>query len=603
MKHNRISLMLLAMALVLSLCGCGGASTAESVEPVQESVTGEPVAEESVAAVASVPEEDGYDEVFAVVHTNDVHGFIEVEPYVKGVADALKEEYGQENVVTVSAGDVYAGGNAVAHLYKGELIPPIMDAAGYDLLVPGNNDFNLGLETLLSLSAAGSHVKTISGNLFELLDDGTGGETYFEPTAVFTTAGGAKVGFFGVSISGGSIADLCYNPGSVETAQTAVDALTEEGCGVIIGIGHTGWDDDLVTPSSNDTTSAALVKAVPGIDAYVDGHTHSIIGEGSGWVCPETGTLVNQANCKGAAIGVMTFYLKDGVVAEKEARLISQEELASYTPDPDTQALVDAAYERLSQDAGDAYVISEYFLNGLRTADSTDGRSIRTHETNLGDLITDAMRAATGADIALMPGYRIRSSVSEGPITAVSLYDVFANGADIYVQEMTGQEVLDKMASSLIDLPNESTQFNQWSGASYGYIAGENKSFTIVNPMVGGEPLDLEKTYLVAMDLGGPDAPEDQDPLISGMEAMAESFGAYLASPECVIYPDVVNPDNRIVPMTEVPEGAVTYEVTAAMSPPPDGVGGGSGEVPPGGFGGGGEAPPDGFGGGETPPA
>lgn len=57
-----------------------------------------------------------YDEVFVIVHTNDVHGYIDIEPYVKALADDMKARYGDRNVITVSAGDVFAGGNAVAHL-------------------------------------------------------------------------------------------------------------------------------------------------------------------------------------------------------------------------------------------------------------------------------------------------------------------------------------------------------------------------------------------------------------------------------------------------------------------------------------------------------
>lgn len=602
MKKLRILALLLSLCMVL--CSCGQqAPVSETVSAPVESAASAPVAEEPAQPEEPSVEEAPYDEVFAIVHTNDVHGFISIEPYVKAVADDLKAQYGEENVLTISAGDVFAGGNAVAHLYKGELIPPVMDVAGYDLLVPGNNDFNLGADTLVSLGNAAENMQTICANLYEMKEDGSQGESIFAPTAEFTTAGGTKVGVFGVTVSGGAIADLFVNPGSIESSQTSVAALQDSGCGVIIGVGHTGWNDDLVTPSSNDTTSAELVKQVPGIDGYIDAHTHSIIGGGNGWVCPETGTLVNQASCKGECVGVMTFYLKDGKVVDKTAELLLTEDLQAYTPDADTQKLVDEAFARLEADTGDAYTTTEYFLNGLRTSDSADGRSIRTDETNLGDLITDFLCYATGADVALMPGYRIRSSVEAGPVTAVSLYDVFANGADIYVMELTGQELLDKMAGNLIDLPNESTQFNQWGGASFGYVMGENKTFTIVNPMVGGEPLDLEKTYKVAMDLGGPDAPADQDPILSGMEMVAEAMGEYMASPACTIYPDEPTPDKRIVPMeaADIPADAVTYEVTATMAPPPDGgsgtvppdvPAGGMGEEPPGGFGGGGEVPP-----------
>lgn len=81
--------------------------------------------------------------------------------------------------------------------------------------------------------------------------------------------------------------------GTIEAAGDAVDILKEAGCSVIVGIGHTGWNDDLVTPSANDVTSAEVVKEVPDIDVFVDGHSHSIIDGGNGWICPETETMLS----------------------------------------------------------------------------------------------------------------------------------------------------------------------------------------------------------------------------------------------------------------------------------------------------------------------
>lgn len=589
-----LALLLTAAMLTGMLAGCG-TPTASSVSVEEPSVQTEtPVAQEPVmqasgsnAEESSQEPEIDCDEVFVVVHTNDVHGFIDIEPYVKAVADSYKEQYGEQNVITVSAGDVFAGGNAVAHLYNGETIPPIMDAAGYDLLAPGNNDFNLGGDQLLVLGGMFENTAVVCANLFEQVLDENGevvvdedenpvpGETIFPRTLVRETAGGVKVGLFGLSISGGPVTDSFASMGSVQAAQEAVDLLKEDACSVVVGVGHTGWNDDLVTPSTNDVTSAQLVKEVEGIDAYVDGHSHSVIGDGFGWECPETGTLVNQASCKGECVGVMMLYIKDGEVVEKSGRLLMEEELKSeYTPDPEVQKAVDAAWAQLEADAGEMYLESEHFLNGLRTSESADGRSIRTDETNLGDLVTDALRWYSKADVAMMPGFHIRASVQQGKIYAISLYDVFANGCDLYTFEITGQELLEKMAKSLVDLPNESTQFNQISGASYGYLttseetADGGKSFTIIDPMVGGEPLDLNKTYILAADAGGPDAPEDQDPLFSGMEAAAEAVGEYLKSGEAKILPDVALPDDRIVPMQDVPAGAVTYTVElAAMGP------------------------------------
>ena len=502
-----------------------------------------------------------------------------MEPYVKAVADDMKAQYGENNVVTVSAGDVFSGGNAVAHLYNGETIPPIMEAAGYDILAPGNNDLFLGRDQLLVLAGMFDHTKVLCANLFEQALDENGepvldedgnilaGNTAFDRTMIVRTAGGTKIGLFGLTVSGKLVIDGFVPLGTIDGAQEAVSILKKEGCGVVIGVGHTGWNDDLVTPSANDVTSAQLVKEVPGIDAYIDGHSHSIIGGGSGWVCPETGTLVNQASCKGACVGVIKLYIKDGAVVAKQAELLTDEYLkAHYTPDPSVKALVDAAWERLAGDAGEMYLESPYFLNAYRASESADKRSVRTDETNLGDLVADFMRSYTEADVAFAPGVMIRCSIDKGKIYTLNLYDVFAIGCDLYVTEMTGEDLLYRMASSLTDLPFESPAFSQISGASYGYLkeytlsAEGEKVYTIINPTVNGEPLAPDQIYRVAYCFVRNESGALK-PVISTMEEAAAAMGEYLKSGEAVILPDVPVPDHRIVPMEEIPAGAVIYEV------------------------------------------
>ena len=623
MKRNRL------LALLLTLCMIIGLTSALTW-----------------ASENADPDID-YDEVFVVVHTNDVHGEIGIEPYVKAVADDMKTQYGEKNVITVSAGDVFSGGNAVAHLYNGETIPPIMDAAGYDMIVFGNNDFHTTPAQVLKLAGMFEKTKVLCANLFDQVLDENGaivydengsplaGDSVFDRTMTFETEGGVKVGVFGLTVTGDPLDDDYTCMGSIQGAQESVDILKNEGCTVIVGVGHTGWNDDLVTATTNDICSAELVKNVPGIDVYVDGHSHSIIGGGNGWVCPETGTLVNQASCMGACLGVMKLYIKDGVVVEKTAEILTEDDVSAvYAPDPEVNELVVAAFDRLNSDMGDMYIETPYFLNGLRASENPDGRSIRTDETNLGDLCADFARWLTKADVAVIAGFTLRDSIEAGPIYTLDLYNVFANGCQLYVYEVTGEQLLRKMASSLGNLPTESTLFNQISGASYGYLVdesisndaggdsagdsaggdaagagdsaggdaaaagdsaggdaaagdsaggdaaaagdsaggdsaggdsaggGSGKTFTIINPMVGGEPLDLSKTYLYATN-NNTDAPADQDPVISTMEEAAEAMGEYLMSGEAVILPDVPTPDNRIVPMEEIPEGAVVYEVTS----------------------------------------
>ena len=553
MKHSRLLAALLALFLFLTISAC-------------------PALPEAAAA-------SDYDEVFVIVHTNDVHGFIDVEPYVKAVADDMKAEYGDGNVITVSAGDVFSGGNAVAHLYNGETIPPVMDAAGYDILVPGNNDIFSGVDHLLELAGMFEHTTVLCANLCYPVTDESGnaavnedgtaipGDSVFHPTMTVETGGGVKIGLFGLTVAGLPF-DGFVALGTVDGARESVDSLRQEGCGVIIGIGHTGWNDDLVTPSANDVTSAEAVKEVPGIDVYIDGHSHSVINGGSGWICPETGTLVNQASCKGACAGVIRIYIKDGAVVNKTAELLTDEYLkARYTPDPAVKALVDAAWARLEGDSGEAYAETPYFLNALRASESPDGRSVRANETNLGDLVADFMRSYSGADVAFAPGVMIRCSIDEGTVYTRNLYDVFAIGCNLCVHEVTGEELLGKMAASLAGLPYESPAFCQISGASYGYLKeyalteDGAKIYTVVSPTVNGEPLDPGKTYRLATGFS-PSESEETEPLLSTMEEAAATMGEYLRTGNAVILPDLPVPDRRIVPMDEVPADAVYYSVT-----------------------------------------
>ena len=143
---------------------------------------------------------------------------------------------------------------------------------------------------------------------------------------------------------------------------------------------------------------------------------------------------------------------------------------------------------------------------------------------------------------------------------------MFSIGCSLSVKDVTGEELLSRMASSLAGLPAESPAFCQISGASYGYLKQFTLSddgarvCTIINPTVNGEPLIPEKTYRMAF-CGVPDEMNNPEPVISTMEEAAEAMGEYLKSGEAVILPDIPVPDQRIVPMDEIPADAVVYEI------------------------------------------
>jgi 2',3'-cyclic-nucleotide 2'-phosphodiesterase (5'-nucleotidase family) len=140
-------------------------------------------------------------------------------------------------------------------------------------------------------------------------------------------------------------------------------------------------------------------------------------------------------------------------------------------------------------------------------------RIVRTTETNLGDLVTDAFRVQTGADVAIACGSSIRVNLPRGDIKLNDLVSVYPFGNHISVREVTGQQLLDALEWAVQDVPHEFASFLQVSGLSFEIhtdiksscrtdddngFAGVTGEYRVKNVMVAGEPLALDRTYTVA---------------------------------------------------------------------------------------------------------
>ena len=140
-------------------------------------------------------------------------------------------------------------------------------------------------------------------------------------------------------------------------------------------------------------------------------------------------------------------------------------------------------------------------------------RMIRRAVTKSGDLLADAFRARTGADIAVMSGGGIRTSIARGEITLGDVYRVQPFGNKVCVIEATGQQLLDALEWGSRAVPDENGAFLQVSGLTYeihtyiksGCRSDANSMMTgisgerrVKNVLIGGEPIDPGKTYTVA---------------------------------------------------------------------------------------------------------
>ncbi len=559
-----------------------------------------------------------YDEVVAIVHTNDTHGFLDSEPYVKGLKTQLEQSGKYSLVLAVSGGDIYAGGYAAAHVYNGEYIPYVMIPT-YDYFTWGNNDGGVadqaigtyflsilseksGLTPLLANQNAGEDIDIAAfaaayepavgaeefvelyPKLLALSADGSidysalgledyalaAGDNALPDGVLAETANGTVIGLFGESTQGGSITDAYFAGGqsTVTVAQNAADALTAQGAGAVVMLCHTGWmGENSTEASSNDTNTAQVAKNTHGIDAIIDAHTHSVINDGEGWLFDESDsdTIVNQANCKGEAIGVLYLYLKDGHVVAKDCENLVADDTGEWPgiiPDANVQAMVDRCYDRLAADGyTTVYATTDVFLNGERISSGDPGGGVRANETNLGDLVADgilytAQKLWTGdpISIALYPGFWVRASIPAGDITLVDAMSVFANPLVIYYEEYTAQELVSLMTTSCAKLGQENNSMFQVAGLTCAY---DPDTFAVTTLVVGDELIYDHGEYLVddswtvgcAAEKGGGDMTVPEGTTIVASNAdMARYWCEFLAEADYTVYPDEPSPAGRVIP-------------------------------------------------------
>ena len=451
-------------------------------------------------------------EKIVILHTNDVHCALDDAIGYAGLAayaGALEEQYGADRVTLVDAGDAIQG-QAVGTLSQGEYIISLMNAAGYDLAVPGNHEFDYGVDRLMEL-AAGAEFPYLSCNFTGL----AAGEPVFQPYALLDY-GDTTVGYVGICTpesltktdptyfrdeAGEAVYGFRQGGDGQELydcVQAAVDQARAEGADYVVAVGHLGNEG-----ISAQWSSQAVIAHTTGIDVSLDGHSHEQYErtlpnrEGKDVVLAQTGTGLT-------AIGQV---ILDPVTGEIQAELVAG--YAGRDPEMEEEiAAVQAQYEeQLSQVVGSTDV-------ALVTTDPATGEYwVRSRETNLGDFCADAYRAVMGADIAFVNGGGIRAELAPGEVTYGDILDLHPYGNALCLVEATGQQILDALEMGARKYPQTSGGFLQVSGLTYtidaavpsSVVVDENGAFQSVDGprrvtgvKVGGQPLELDRVYTLA---------------------------------------------------------------------------------------------------------
>lgn len=565
---KKFSVLLVLSMLLSMLAGCSGPDFAttydemikayneSSSEYYQEAMEERAAKEAEEAAKAAAEAEAAAAEAAAeaeaeriaafedvtILYTNDVHTYInnsskdENENVVLGLSyanvAAMKKDLlaAGENVILVDAGD-HVQGTAYGALDEGESIIDLMNASGYDLATLGNHEFDYGQFRAFELMDKAAF-PYISCN-FYVVEDGS----LVLPSAALTEIGGRVIAFIGIStpetitkstpayFMDETMENYIYQFYSgadgtelYEAVQNAVDEVSEV-ADVVIALGHLGIDQ-----ASSPYTSEEVIANTVGIDAFIDGHSHSVVpGELVKNAAGED-VLLTQTGSYFGTIGKMTI---SGDTISTE--LIEEYENRDEEVDAIAQAWIDSVEEELGQEIGSTEVA--FYINN---PENPEERLIRRQETNLGDFVADSAYylfnevEGLDCDIAVSNGGGIRADIEPGVWSYNTCKTVQPFGNVLCMVEVTGQQILDclEYASRGVGITSDegqpleiggfqhvagmtyeinsaiepTVQYDEdkiWTGAPTGEYRVQNVK--VYNKETATyEDLDLEKTYNVA---------------------------------------------------------------------------------------------------------
>ena len=486
------------------------------------------------AMAAAVPQASagfltGKDAAVTILYTNDVHTYIDNKsPKLTYAAiAAMKQGYVDEGkpVLLVDTGD-HIQGTAYGSMDEGASIIQLMNAAGYDVATPGNHEFDYGMARAKEAMAE-ADFPYLSSNWVNLP---LGNRVL--PDVKYFTIGGRVIAFVGITtpetftkstpayfmdksqkryiydILGGDDGQNLYKAvqKSIDKAKLLAD--------YVIGLGHLGVD-----PSSSPWTSREVIQHTSGLDAFIDGHSHTKME--CEWVKDLSGKAValTQTGSYFANVGEMTIKT-DGSIA---TRLISSYEGSDSVVEGIQTAWVASVDDML----GEKIAASE--INFYVTDPETGNRRIRTAETNLGDFVADGIYTYFNeveqlhCDIAIMNGGGIRADVNAGYWTFKTCKQVSPFGNVACLMSVTGKQIQDALEFAArfageggkenggflhvagatyeihTDIPNtvQTDEKNVWIGSATGTPRVQNVK--IYDKASGSYlPLDPNKTYALA---------------------------------------------------------------------------------------------------------
>ena len=411
-----------------------------------------------------------------ILYTNDVHTYIDKQsPKLTYAAIAdLKQSYQNagKDVLLVDAGD-HVQGTAYGSMDEGASIIKLMNAAGYDVATPGNHEFDYGMDRAKAIMKE-ADFPYLSCNWVDLRTT-----LRVLPSVKVFVRGGRRIAFVGVTtpetftkstpayfmdkaqrkyiydIQGGEDGKKLYD--AVQKAIDKAKLLAD----VVIGLGHLGVD-----PSSSPWTSEEVVAHTSGFDAFIDGHSHTVMENKQVQDASGKAVTLTQTGSYFANVGEMTI-AADGTITTK---LIPTHEGMDATIAAMQTGWVNTVDDMLGEKiaVGD----SDFYVSDP----ATGKRRIRSAETNLGDFVADGIYTYFNeveklhCDLAIMNGGGIRADVPAGDWTFKTCKQVSPFGNVACLMSVTGKQIQDALefaARFAGEGGKENGGFLQVAGATY----------------------------------------------------------------------------------------------------------------------------------------
>ncbi|MCX7720552.1 MAG: bifunctional metallophosphatase/5'-nucleotidase [Dictyoglomus thermophilum] len=418
-----------------------------------------------------------------ILHINDFHG--RLQPYiVKSISEnipvsggaylayLINEERSKnpDGTILLSAGDMFQG-TPISNIFKGEPVIKMMNYLKFDAMTIGNHEFDWGQEQLQAWIKS-SNFPYLAANILK--------DKNYLPNVkpyIILERKGIKIAIIGLTtqetayiVKPDYVKDLTFvEPEKV--LPNLIKEVKDQGAQLIIVLSHLGYDAD-----------KKLAENVQGIDVIVGGHSHTVVTK----PVIVRGTIIVQAGYNGIYLGVLDLKIQPetGIVLDFTKENILKTVFAGpeNKQDPEVASLIETYASQLKEEF--SKVVGETLVDLVRNYNE---------ESNVGNVICDAMLEASKAQIAFQNSGGIRMDIPKGKITMEQVYSMLPFDNVLVEMDLTGKDILDLLEQSA----TLEKGILQVAGIKVKYDMRRPVGSRVIEVLIKDEPLDPNKVYRV----------------------------------------------------------------------------------------------------------